>query len=63
MCLPIVVPMAVTILIAGCGSQPRSAAPSQTAVATALKGSPAALAKLHAQANQLLSGGPKAFQT
>jgi thiol-disulfide isomerase/thioredoxin len=51
-----------TILAAGCGSQTHSAAPSKTASAAALKGSPPTLAKLHAQANDLLSGGAKAFQ-
>jgi cytochrome c biogenesis protein CcmG/thiol:disulfide interchange protein DsbE len=48
---------------AGCGSdEPRSAAPSAEATRAALKGAPAPLAAVHAQANQLLDGGPKAFE-
>ncbi len=52
------------ILVAG-GSHgtPHSAALSKSAVAASLSGSPPALAALHAQANQLLQGGPKAFET
>ena len=42
-------------------STPHSAHLSKNAVSTALAGSPAVLASLHAQGNQLLSGGPKAF--
>jgi thiol-disulfide isomerase/thioredoxin len=49
--------------LAGCGGSPaHSAAPSASTVAAAFKGSPAPLAELHAQANQLLSGGAKAFE-
>jgi cytochrome c biogenesis protein CcmG/thiol:disulfide interchange protein DsbE len=57
-------PLAVlTVALAGCGgAQPRSAAPSSTSVSAAFKGSPAPLARLHDQANQLLSGGPSAFK-
>jgi cytochrome c biogenesis protein CcmG/thiol:disulfide interchange protein DsbE len=48
--------------IAGCGgSEAKSAAPSQTAITDAFKGSPPPLASLHAQADQLLGGGPAAF--
>jgi cytochrome c biogenesis protein CcmG, thiol:disulfide interchange protein DsbE len=48
--------------LAGCGSDdPESAAPSQAKREAALAGAPAPLAKLHAQANELLGGGPKAF--
>ncbi len=43
-------------------STPHSAHLSKNAVSTDLAGSPAVLASLHAQGNQLLSGGPKAFQ-
>jgi thiol-disulfide isomerase/thioredoxin len=43
-------------------STPRSASLSKNAVSAALAGSPALLASLHAQGNQLLSGGPQAFQ-
>jgi cytochrome c biogenesis protein CcmG, thiol:disulfide interchange protein DsbE len=42
-------------------STPRSAHLSQSAVSTALAGSPRALASLHAQSNQVLPGGTKAF--
>ena len=57
-------PLAVSIVaLAGCGSgQPHSAAPSARSVSAAFKGSPAPLAKLHDQANQLLPGGPSAFK-
>jgi cytochrome c biogenesis protein CcmG/thiol:disulfide interchange protein DsbE len=48
---------------AGCGSdEPKSAAPTQKAVRAALKGAPPPLAALHAQANELLDGGPDAFR-
>lgn len=48
---------------AGCGSdEPNSAAPSKQATRQALAGAPAPLAALHAQANELLDGGPKAFE-
>ncbi|MFZ1995215.1 MAG: TlpA disulfide reductase family protein [Solirubrobacteraceae bacterium] len=43
-------------------STPRSANLSQSAVSAALAGSPAVLASLHAQGNQLLAGGPTAFK-
>jgi cytochrome c biogenesis protein CcmG/thiol:disulfide interchange protein DsbE len=47
----------------GCGSDdPESKAPSKEATAQALAGSPAPLAAVHAQANELLDGGPKAFE-
>jgi thiol-disulfide isomerase/thioredoxin len=42
-------------------STPHSANLSKSAVSAALAGSPAVLASLHAQGNQLLSGGPTAF--
>jgi cytochrome c biogenesis protein CcmG/thiol:disulfide interchange protein DsbE len=42
-------------------STPRSARLSRSTVSAALAGSPAALASLHAQGNQLLPGGPTAF--
>ena len=44
----------------GCGTQKSAAPPAQT-VAADFKGSPAPLAALHAQANQLLSGGKSGF--
>jgi thiol-disulfide isomerase/thioredoxin len=43
-------------------STPRSANLSKSTVSSALAGSPAVLASLHAQGSQLLSGGPQAFQ-
>jgi thiol-disulfide isomerase/thioredoxin len=50
-------------VLAGCGGAiAPSAAPSASAAAAAFKGSPAVLASLHRQANQLLSGGPAAFR-
>jgi len=42
-------------------STPHSANLSKSAVSAALSGSPAALSSLHAQGNQLLSGGTEAF--
>jgi len=51
------------VLAGGCGAaQPASRAPNSTALHAALRGSPPALAALHAQANQLLGGGPTAFR-
>jgi cytochrome c biogenesis protein CcmG, thiol:disulfide interchange protein DsbE len=55
------VALTACILVAGCGSQPRSAAPNSTQVTAAFAGSPPVLASLHAQANKLLAGGPSAF--
>lgn len=49
------------LLLAGCGSQPRSAAPPAGSVAASFKGSPPPLASLHSQADQLLGGGSAAF--
>jgi thiol-disulfide isomerase/thioredoxin len=43
-------------------STPHSANLSKSAVSTALAGSPAVLASLHAQGNELLSGGTAAFE-
>ena len=49
-------------VIAGCGgATTHASAPSPRTVSTAFKGSPPALASLHAQADQLLGGGPGAF--
>jgi cytochrome c biogenesis protein CcmG, thiol:disulfide interchange protein DsbE len=48
--------------IAGCGAVARDAAPSATRLAADLKGSPAPLAALHRQRNQLLSGGASALE-
>jgi thiol-disulfide isomerase/thioredoxin len=55
--------LALAGLAAGCGSQQAHVrAPTPTQAAKALAGSPAPLAALHAQANELLSGGAPAFQ-
>jgi cytochrome c biogenesis protein CcmG/thiol:disulfide interchange protein DsbE len=48
--------------VAGCGSEARNAAPDRTVVRIAFQGSPPPLAALHAEANQLLGGGPSAFK-
>lgn len=50
------------LVIAGCGSQPKNAAPSQAAERKAFRGSPPALASLHADASKLLGGGESAFR-
>ncbi len=49
------------LVLAGCGTQVHSQAPSSGAVTSAFHGSPAPLASLHAQANELLGGGTAAF--
>jgi cytochrome c biogenesis protein CcmG/thiol:disulfide interchange protein DsbE len=46
----------------GGSGKPKSAAPSASRAAQELAGAPAPLAKLHAQANQLLGGGPTAYK-
>ncbi len=49
--------------VAGCGAAtPHNAAPSQGTVQAAFKGSSAPLARIHAQANELIGGGSKAFE-
>jgi cytochrome c biogenesis protein CcmG/thiol:disulfide interchange protein DsbE len=53
--------VALCALAAGCGSSARSAAPSPAAVRAAFAGSPAPLAELHAQANQLVASNPAGF--
>jgi cytochrome c biogenesis protein CcmG/thiol:disulfide interchange protein DsbE len=51
------------LLAVGCGVvQPPSRAPAPTALRAALAGSPPVLAALHAQRNQLLTGGARAFK-
>lgn len=52
----------VAVALAGCGAQSRDAAPSARTIAAAFKGSPPPLSSLHAQADQLLTGGPAAFK-
>jgi len=52
-----------TAALAGCGSEePKSAAPSPASTTESLRGAPAPLAALHRQANQVLGGGPDAFE-
>ena len=51
------------IAVAGCGDEPRSAAPSTEAAERRLAGAPPVLAQVHEQANRLLPGGPDAFRT
>ncbi len=51
------------LALAGCGSAARSAAPSAAQLAADFKASPAPLAALHRQANELLGGGASAFAT
>jgi cytochrome c biogenesis protein CcmG/thiol:disulfide interchange protein DsbE len=56
--------LAVGLALAGCGgAQPKSVAPGPAQQAVAFKGSPAVLASLHHQADQLLGGGTAAFRT
>lgn len=60
---PLACALALALAAAGCGSSDtESAAPSKEAVAKALAGAPAPLAALHRQANELLDGGPDAFE-
>ncbi len=57
--------LAVTLsaaLVAGCGTTVHNEAPGPQQVTTAFNGSPPRLAALHAQANDLLGGGSKAFK-
>ncbi len=54
--------IALPVFLAGCGEAPESAAPAAPATKQALAGSPPPLASLHAQANELLPGGPAAFR-
>jgi cytochrome c biogenesis protein CcmG/thiol:disulfide interchange protein DsbE len=56
-------PLCGLLLLSACGSdEPESAAPSKAVRASALKGSPGPLAKLHEQAGELLGGGKPAFE-
>jgi thiol-disulfide isomerase/thioredoxin len=56
--------LAVGLSQAGGGDEetPAEAAPSAAEVSRELAGAPAPLAKLHAQANEILPGGPPAFE-
>jgi cytochrome c biogenesis protein CcmG/thiol:disulfide interchange protein DsbE len=51
-----------TAALAGCGGAAHSAAPSTAQLAADLHGSPAPLAALHRQANQLLGGGRQGLE-
>jgi cytochrome c biogenesis protein CcmG, thiol:disulfide interchange protein DsbE len=54
---------ALGVVANGCGGdEPESAAPSAAETRAALAGAPAPLAAVHAQANELLDGGPDAFE-
>jgi cytochrome c biogenesis protein CcmG/thiol:disulfide interchange protein DsbE len=53
--------LACAALLAGCGSHPKSAAPTKAAEAKAFAGSPPPLAAIHKDAGQLLRGGTSAF--
>jgi cytochrome c biogenesis protein CcmG/thiol:disulfide interchange protein DsbE len=54
---------ALALSLASCGADdPQSAAPGVAAEQRALAGSPAPLAKLHEQRNELLGGGAGAFE-
>jgi cytochrome c biogenesis protein CcmG, thiol:disulfide interchange protein DsbE len=51
-------------LLGGCGDDgPKSEAPPAAEVDRALEGSPGPLARLHDQENELLGGGPDAFES
>lgn len=54
--------MALCVLAAGCGATARSAAPSPSDVRAAFAGSPAPLAALHGQANELIASNPTSFR-
>jgi cytochrome c biogenesis protein CcmG/thiol:disulfide interchange protein DsbE len=55
--------LAAATVATGCGDEePASKAPSPEATRAALKGSPAPLAAVHAQANEILGGGAAAFE-
>jgi len=57
------VAVAVSVALAGCGNQTRSAAPDHAQVVAAFTGSPAPLAALHAEPNRLLDGGVSGFRS
>jgi cytochrome c biogenesis protein CcmG/thiol:disulfide interchange protein DsbE len=59
----IVIAIPVGLVLAGCGSSlSRSAGPSRKVVEAAFRGSPPALVGLHAQADEILGGGVRAFE-
>jgi cytochrome c biogenesis protein CcmG/thiol:disulfide interchange protein DsbE len=59
-CIPIAVVCALAA--AGCGSEPKSAAPSAAQTSRLLAGSPPALQSIHSQSGELLGGGAGAFK-
>ncbi len=58
-----IVCLLVGVALGGCGGRARNQAPPPADVSVAFKGSPPVLADLHAQADQLLGGGPPAFRS
>lgn len=56
---PLLAVLASAIALAGCGADHPASQPVDPAL---LEGAPAPLAKLHAQANELIDGGPGAFR-
>jgi thiol-disulfide isomerase/thioredoxin len=60
--LTLIFEVAAVVAVSGCGATAHNAAPSASTVSAAFKGSPPPLAALHAQADQLLVGGPHAFK-
>ena len=60
----LLVPLACVAMAAGCGEDDRGAQPAKPSAAErkALAGAAPPLAGLHRQANELLAGGPEAFE-
>lgn len=55
--------LALATVAGGCGSsETESAGPPESEIRAAFAGAPAPLRELHAQANELLGGGPDAFE-
>ncbi|MDQ6818623.1 MAG: TlpA family protein disulfide reductase [Actinomycetota bacterium] len=63
-CTRLILPLMAAATLAGCGASApaRNAAPSSHDVTVAFRGSPPTLAAVHAQGNQLVSGGLSAFR-
>jgi len=57
-----VLAMLAVLALAGCGAHVKSEAPAAAVQTAALRGAPAPLASLHAQANRLIGGGVPAFE-
>jgi thiol-disulfide isomerase/thioredoxin len=60
--LAIVSLVCAAVLVAGCGSHPKSEAPSKAAETKAFAGSPPVLVAVHREGGQLLGGGTGAFK-